>query len=405
SKDTFAKLSFDERIYISNDLISGLKDNDLYHYRRPLDEINYGLNGTPRADSNRQGSVLNLASNDYLNFTRHPSIIHTCLQTIKVNGVGSGSVPMLAGTLKVHKQLEESLAEFTDKNAAITYNSCFAANYGLLTALLTESDIAILDTFVHASIIDGCCKTNKAFFIHNDPDSLKHVLKKVSHYKNKLIIIEGVYSMDGDIARLAEIIAIARENNAWIMIDESHALGVIGDRGKGTQSHLKVQTKVDIISGSLGKAFGGIGGFIAGSKQLISLMELTSRPFIYSTSIPPSVAAGLLKAIELLNESDPALYQLWANIQYFRENIKHVWSNCKNLETAIFPLIINDESKLLKMCSALQRQGIFVNPIFYPVVPKKKSRIRISITAGLSKKEMDYALNNITSIGKRLNII
>lgn len=402
SADKIATLSFEERVHIADELMDGLKDNDLYHYRRPLDVNNIRINGILNNDTGLNSRTINLASNDYLNFTKHEEILNASLQAIKDFGVGSGSVPMLSGTLSVHKELEIALAKFTENELAITYNSCFAANYGLLTAFLTSSDIAILDTYVHASIIDGCRNTNKTFFKHNDPDSLKRAIKKASNYKNKLVIIEGVYSMDGDIAKLSEIFAVAKENGAWVMLDESHALGVIGKHGKGSQIHLKTQNKADIVSGSLGKALGGIGGFIAGSKKLINLMELTSRPFIFSTSIPPGTAAALVKAIELLNRGDPALYKLWENIRYFRENIKQVWPELESLETAIFPLIIRDELKLLSMCSQLHQEGIFVNPIFYPVVPKRKARIRISITAGLSKAELDYALDRITSFWKNL---
>lgn len=402
SADNYSKLNFEERVQTANELMQGVKNENLYLYRRSLDAYNFKINGKLNRENGSKSGVINLASNDYLGYTKHEKILNASCQAIKNYGAGSGSVPMLSGTLTIHKKLERALADFTKNESAITYNSCFAANYGLLTAFLTSSDIAILDTYVHASIIDGCCNTNKTFFKHNDPDSLKRALKKASNYKNKLVIVEGVYSMDGDIAKLSEIIAIAKENGAWVMLDESHALGVIGNHGKGTQNHLKTQNKVDIISGSLGKSLGGIGGFIAGSKKIIDLLEITSRPFIYSTSLPPGTVAGLVKAIELLKGGDTSIYQLWDNIKYFRENIKQVWPNLEGLETAIFPLIIRDEEKLVNMCKELYEESIFVNPIYYPVVPKRKARIRISITAAMTKTELDYALDRITSLGKNL---
>ncbi|MBL4862463.1 MAG: aminotransferase class I/II-fold pyridoxal phosphate-dependent enzyme [Crocinitomicaceae bacterium] len=405
SKDKFAALTLEERLNIAYELIEGLKADDLYPYRRPLDEANSVLNGTFVGSAGKNNGIINLASNDYLNFTEHPDVIKVSSQTIKEHGVGSGSVPMLGGTLRVHKQLERDIADFMGCESAITYNSCYAANYGLLTAMLTSSDIAILDTYVHASIIDGCCNTNKTYFNHNDPDSLKLTMKKATGFKNKLVIIDGVYSMDGDVAKLTEILEIARDNGAWVMMDESHALGVIGDRGKGTQNYLDIKNKVDIISSSMGKSLGGIGGFIAGSEKLISLLEITSRPFIFSTSIPPNNAASLIKAIELLNKKDPALNRLWDNITYFRDNIKQTGIESGNSETAIFPLIIRDEVKLLNMCKMLHQQGIYVNPIFYPVVQKKKSRIRVSITAGLTQSDLDYTLDKIAYYGKSLGII
>jgi len=349
-------------------------------------------------------SVINLGSNDYLGFSQHPEIINSSLSCTRISGVGSGSVPMLTGTRSIHNELDMKIAKFTGYQSAICFSSGFGANYGLLTSILTPSDVVFLDTSVHASIIEGCWNTNRSFFLHNNLESLKNALSKNAGYKNKLIVVDGVYSMDGDVAKLRDILEIAKENGAWVVVDESHALGVMGNQGRGTQEFLNIKDKAEIITCSLGKALGLAGGFVAGSEDLTSLLELTCRQFIYSTSLPPNNAASLLKAFELLENNDPALKKLWSNIDYFKHRIGSVQKVNGEGETAIFPLIIKDEHKLLKLCGKPQADKIFVNPIFYPVVPKKKSRIRLSLTASLTYNELDYALEKMEYHYKKLKI-
>ncbi len=403
NNETISKFSFAERLSTAHEVIEGFKENELYFYRRTVDDFSIG-SATGNKMSPPIASV-NLASNDYLGFAQHPAIINAGVFAMKKFGAGSGSVPMLAGTTPLHKKLESEIASFICYDSAITYNSCYAANYGLLNALLTPADAALLDMSVHASVIDGCRNTNKIFFKHNDPASLKIALVKASAFNNKLVIIDGVYSMDGDIAFLNEIMQVAKENDAWVMVDESHAIGVIGDNGQGTHSYFAMEQKADIISCSMGKALGGIGGFIAGSYELISFLELTSRPFIFSTSIPQNMAAQLIEAIHLLQTDFFCYRKLWRNIHYFKERIEQMGFEQNQSASAIIPLIIRDEVKLLKFCHALHDDGIFVNPVFYPVVPKKKSRIRISITAALNNDELDYALDKIETAARFLRII
>lgn len=403
NKDAISKLLFDERVSIAHEIISEAKENEIYFYRRTMEDLPHSNQIT--SENFLNGLRVNLASNDYLGFTKHAAVIKEGINTLKKYGAGSGSVPMLVGTTCLHKQLEESIANFTGYDAAITFSSCYAANYGLLTTFLTSSDVAVLDTLVHASIIDGCCNTNKIFFKHNDPESLKIALNKATQYSNKLVIVDGVYSMDGDIALLDEILQVAKENDAWVMVDESHAIGVIGSNGEGTHDYYALERKADIISCSLGKALGGIGGFVAGSKELISFLELTSRPFIFSTSIPQNICAQLIKAIELVETDNSTFKKLWSNINYFKKGIEQIGFDVSNSESAIIPLIIPDEVKLLRFCSRLHNDGVFVNPIFFPVVPKRKSRIRISITATLSKNELAFALDKIENAAHQLNLI
>lgn len=400
---TVSEYSFDQRLSTAHEIVNGVKTNGMYFYRRTIEDFDKVC--VMRGPLNLSECPVNLASNDYLGFTKHPQIIHAGIGALETTGAASGSVPLLAGTTGMHKKLEKELAAFLEYDAAITYNSGYAANYGLLTALLTPADAAILDMCVHASIIDGCCNTNKIYFSHNDPASLKVALMKASAFKNKLVIIDGVYSMDGDIAKLDEIITLTREEGAWLMADESHAVGVLGEKGRGTHSHFHLKEKADILTGSMGKALGGCGGFVAGSCELISFLEITSRPFIFSTSIPQNVAAQLLTGIQLLKTDNSIRQKLWSNILFFKNELDQMGFEPNQSASAIIPLIIRDEVKLLNFCSWLHYQGVFVNPIFYPVVSKKKSRIRLSVTASLNKEDLAYALDRMGHAAQKFNII
>lgn len=402
SKTTFSSFSFEERADAANEMVNGLKKNELYFYRRTYEDFIKPINCS---DVNYHFiKPVNLASNDYLGYTKHPHVINAGIKEINEHGAGSGSVPMLSGTTTVHKKLESQLASFLGYESLLTFSSCYAANHGLLTALLTNADVAILDIAVHASIIDGCCHTNIIFFKHNDISSLKIALMKASIYKNKLVIVDGVYSMDGDVARVDEIVRLTKGEDAWLMIDESHSIGVLGENGKGSQSKFGITQQAEIMTGSLGKALGGIGGFAAGSEKLMSLLEICCRPFIFSTSIPQNIAAQITAGINLLESDGSILERLWWNINYFKKQVENIGFNTAQSASAIIPVIIPDEVKLLNFCRFLHDNYVFVNPIFYPVVSKKKSRIRISITALLGKCEMDYALDKIEIAAQHFQI-
>lgn len=394
-----ASYSFEDRVSIAHELVSDAKAHGLYFYRRSADPP--GQN----AASTQHRPAINLASNDYVGFTRHPAVKAAGIAAINTYGGGSGSVPMLAGTTVLHKQLEEDLAAFTGYAASLTYSSCFAANFGVLTALLTMADVAILDIYVHGSIIDGCCRTNIIYFSHNDPVSLQLAFQKAKHYNNILVVVDGVYSMDGDLALLKEIQAVTKENGAWLMVDESHAIGVVGENGRGTHSYYGITEKSEMLSGSLGKALGGVGGFVAGSAELISLLELTSRPFLFSTSLPQNIAAQLIAAIQLL-QSEPALLgKLWHNVALFSTGLQQMGFPVNSSLSAIIPIIIPDEVKLIQFCHNLHNEGVFVNPVFFPIVPRRKSRIRMSVTASLQQDQLEYALEKIESSGKELDLL
>ncbi|OGO78571.1 MAG: 8-amino-7-oxononanoate synthase [Clostridiales bacterium GWB2_37_7] len=347
-----------------------------------------------------------LASNDYLNLTKHPRTIAAGKAALEKYGSGAGSVPLLGGTLDLHIELEEKVAKFKGCESAIIYTSGFGSNCGTLLSMLQENDIAILDMLVHASILDGCKNTNTKFFRHNDMKSLEHALTKVKDkYRTKLIIVDGVYSMDGDIAHLDKIVELAKAYGAYVMVDEAHASGVIGKTGRGTPQHFNIEGKVDIVAGTFSKALGSVGGFIAAKSELIELLHFYSRPYMFSTAMTPQSAGSLIASMEVIEDEPQLREKLWSNITYFKKNLLNLGFNLGDAETAIFPIIIGDDLKVKEVCRRLHDMDIYVNPVLYPAVPKKLARIRMSIMATHTKEHLDQALNALEVVGKEYNII
>ena len=347
-----------------------------------------------------------LASNDYLNLTKHPRTIAAGRKALEKYGSGAGSVPLLGGTLDIHIELEKKIAKFKGCEDSIIYTSGFGSNCGSLLSILQEKDIAILDTYVHASIIDGCKSTNIRFFRHNDMNSLERVLQRVKDkYRTKLIAVDGVYSMDGDIAPLDRIAELAKTHGAYVMVDEAHATGVIGDTGRGTPQHHKIEGKVDIVAGTLSKALGGVGGFIAANSELVELLRYYSRPYIFSTAMTPQVAGSLLAAIDVIEEEPEHRKRLWENIRYFKSNLTALGFDLGNSETAIFPIIIGNDLKVKEICRRLHELDIYANPVMYPAVPKRLSRIRMSLMSAHTKEHLDKALDALETAGREYGII
>lgn len=347
-----------------------------------------------------------LASNDYLNLTKHPRTIEAGVEAAKKYGSGAGSVPLLGGTLDLHIELEEKIAKFKGCESAIIYTSGFGSNCGTLLSMLQEEDVAILDMLVHASIIDGCKNTNIKHFRHNDMDSLEKVLSKAKDkHRTKLVVVDGVYSMDGDIAPLNRIVELAKAYGAYVMVDEAHATGVIGETGRGTPQHYNIEGKVDIVAGTFSKGLGGVGGFIASSNELVELLHFYSRPYMFSTAMTPQVTASLISAIDIVEDEPIHRERLWSNINYFRENLMSLGFNLGNSQTAIFPIIIGDDYKVKEMCKRLHEADIYVNPVFYPAVPRKLARIRMSLMSAHTKEHLDKALNALEAVGKEFEII
>jgi len=347
-----------------------------------------------------------LASNDYLNLTTHPRVVQAGVDALNKYGAGAGSVPMLGGTFDITLELEQKVAAFKGTESAIIYTSGFGSNAGTLLSLLQKDDVAVLDRLVHASIVDGCMNTNIRTFKHNDMDSLDALLKRIKNkYRTKLIVVDGVYSMDGDIARLDEIVELAKIHGAYVMVDEAHATGVIGKTGKGTPEHFGLEGKVDIVAGTFSKALGVVGGFIASNKYITSLLTHYSRSFFFSTAMPPQVIAPLIAALEVIEQEPVHKENLWKNIDYFRSNLLSLGFNIGNSQTAIFPVIVGNDLKVKESARRLHEMGIYVNPVPFPAVAKKSERIRMSLMSTHTKEHLDKALNALEDVGREFKII
>lgn len=389
--------------------------NGYLEHLRNIRQLNYrrtSLDGSgpvmkvydPYLKSDRE--MIYMASNDYLNLTKHPKTIAAGIEALKKYGTGAGSVPLLGGTFDIHVELEKKIARFKGCEDAILYTSGFGSNCGTLLSLLNKNDIAITDMYNHASLIDGCKNTNIKFFRHNDMDSLETVLDNVmGNYRTILIIVDGVFSMDGDIAPLDQIVRLAKKYGAYTMVDEAHATGVIGENGRGTPEHFHVAGQVDIVAGTFSKGLGAVGGFIAAKKELIELLHYYSRSYMFSTAPTPQSAGSLIAALDVI-ESEPELrVKLWKNIRYFRKHLLELGFDIGNSQTAIFPIIIGDDYKVREACRMLHENNIYVNPVQYPAVPRRLSRIRISLMSEHTKEHLDKTLSVLEDVGKKLNII
>lgn len=350
--------------------------------------------------------MIYLASNDYLNLTKHPRTINAGKKALEKYGTGAGSVPLLGGTFDIHIELERKIAKFKGCENAILYSSGYGANSGTLLGLLQDKDIAILDRLVHASIIDGCKGTNVKYFRHNDLKSLEQVLERNNkQYRTKLVVVDGVYSMDGDISHLDKIVELAHANDAYVMVDDAHASGVIGKNGHGTPEHFNIEGKVDIVFGTFSKALGAIGGFVAANEELVELLHFYSRAYMFSAAPTPQVVGSILEALDVIDTEPELREKLWQNINYFKKNLLDLGFNIGDSQTAIFPIIIGDDYKVKEACRMLHERGIYANLVLYPAVPKRLSRLRMSLMSAHNKEHLDKALEALEDVGKKLNII
>jgi glycine C-acetyltransferase len=349
-----------------------------------------------------------MASNNYLGLTTHPKVVQAGIKAQEKYGAGSGSVSLLAGTLDLHRQLEEKLARFKGCEDAIVFPTGYSTNVGCVSGLLRKGDVAINDRLNHASIIDGCKLSGADIrtFKHNDLQSLERLLEKCNQeYQGKLIIVDGVFSMDGDIAPLPELVALARRFGARVMIDEAHATGVIGEHGRGTPEHWHLEGQIDVVAGTLSKGLGGIGGFVASTREVVNYLRFFGRSYMFSTSLPPAVSASLLAALEVI-ETEPELRQrLWENIRYFTGRLRRLGFDLGHAETAIIPVIIGDDTKVQRMCREMHEAGIFLNPVAYPAVPKRLARLRLSLMATHTKEDLDQTLDALERVGRKYAVI
>ncbi|MCC6187372.1 MAG: aminotransferase class I/II-fold pyridoxal phosphate-dependent enzyme [Chitinophagaceae bacterium] len=346
-------------------------------------------------------------SNSYLGLTNHPKIIEAAKAAIDKYGSGCAGSRFLNGTLDIHLELEEQLAAFVGKEAALLFSTGFQVNLGVLSSLTGRNDFIILDENVHASIIDG---TRLSFskvikYRHNDMADLEAKLSKLPEEAIKLIAIDGVFSMEGDIAKLPEIVAIAEKYGVSIMIDDAHSLGVIGENGAGTASHFGLTDKVDIISGTFSKSLASLGGFVASDKATIDYLKHHARALMFSASMTPASVASVIAALEIMKQEPERMEKLWSNTHYAMALLREAGFDIGQTETPIIPIYIRDNEKTFMMTTLLQQKGVFVNPVVSPGVPSEDSLIRLSLMATHTKEQITEAIEKICSISKQLDIL
>ncbi len=357
--------------------------------------------------------VINLASNNYLGLTTHPKLREAALAATKKYGVGSGAVRTIAGTMKIHMELEEKIARFKNVEACVVFQSGFTANAGTVSAILGKDDFIISDELNHASIIDGArlSKAKILVFRHND---MAHAEEQLASVKNetghKLLITDGVFSMDGDIGPLPALCDLAEKYGAIMMVDDAHASGVLGRNGRGTIDHFKVHGRVDVQVGTLSKAIGALGGYVCGSKDLIDYLYHRARPFLFSTSHPPSVAATCIAAFDVLEQEPQLMEKLWENTRYWKKELGNLGFNIggKNTpasETPITPIIIGDGKLTMEFSRELFKEGVMGTGIAFPTVAEGKARIRTIMTATHTREQLDQALETLARVGKRMGIL
>ena len=354
--------------------------------------------------------VINLSSNNYLGLTTHRALKKSAAAAIKTHGVGAGAVRVVAGTLDIHLALEEQIARFKNTEACVVFQSGFAANAGTVQAVLGESDVIISDELNHASIIDGgrLSKAERKIFRHKDLNHCEEILKEVQNRPGrKLLITDGVFSMDGDIAPLPRLCDLAEKYGCIMMVDDAHSSGVLGRGGRGTIDHFGVHGRVDIQVGTLSKAIGSIGGYVCGSRDLIEFLYHRARPFIFSTSHPPSVTATCQAAFALLDSPDgeKLIKKLWANTKFFKKRLKKLGFNTGVSETPITPIIVGDAALAHQFSRELFQEGVFAQGIGYPIVAQGKARLRAIVTATHKRKDLEQALEILERVARRLDIL
>ena len=350
-------------------------------------------------------SVLNFCANNYLGLSNNKELIRYGKEALDKYGFGLSSVRFICGTQTIHKQLENKISNFLDKEDTILYSSCFDANGGLFETLLTNKDAIISDELNHASIIDGVrlSKANRYRYKNSNMQELEKILQKTQNYENRLITTDGVFSMDGYIAKLDQICALAKKYNALVHVDDSHATGFLGENGKGSVEYCGVLNQVDIITSTFGKALGGAsGGFTSSSKEIVSLLRQRSRPYLFSNTIAPVIAYTAIKTIELITKSSELREKLKDNTNYFRKNIKNIGYSIQDGEHPIVPIMLGDAKIAKQISEEMLKRNIFVIGFSYPVVPKNKARIRVQISASHSKEQLDLALRAFKEVGKKI---
>ncbi|MGE5569162.1 MAG: glycine C-acetyltransferase [Rhodospirillales bacterium] len=352
--------------------------------------------------------VINLASNNYLGLAGHPKLIEAAVEAARKYGAGSGAVRTIAGTMSIHMELERRIAGFKQAEACVVFQSGFAANAGTVAAVLTPEDHIISDELNHASIIDGCrlSKAKIHVFPHKDVSAAARILSELDGKPGrKLLITDGVFSMDGDIAPLPALVEVAERYGAIMMIDDAHSSGVLGRNGRGTVDHFGLHGRVDIQVGTLSKAIGVLGGYVCGSRSLIEFLYHRARPFLFSTSHPPAVAASCLAAFDILESEPERIENLWNNTRYFKSALAAAGFRTGESETPITPIMVGEASTAHAFSNALFEEGVFATGIGYPTVPQGKARVRTIVTAAHTRDQLDRAVEILTRVARKMNIL
>ena len=378
-----------------------LKEQGLYRRLRVL-------GGEQQAKASFDGrQVVNLSSNNYLGLTTHPRLREAVIDATRRLGVGSGSVRSIAGTMDIHMELERRLASFKKTEAVVVFQSGFAANAGTVAAVLTRDDVVVSDELNHASIIDGArlSRATIKVFPHKDVNAARKVLQDLPPNQRKLLITDGVFSMDGDLGALPELCALAEEFRCIMMVDDAHASGVFGQHGCGTIDHFGMHGRVDIQVGTLSKAIGSLGGYVAGSRTLIDYLYHRARPFLFSTSHPPAVAAACIAALDVLEQEPHIIDRLWDNTRFFKAGLAALGFNTGLSQSPITPVIVGDGALAMMLSDRLFEEGVFAQGIAFPTVARDKARVRTIVTAAHTREDLQFALDIFAKVGRALGVI
>ena len=384
------------------DSLAGLKDAGLYKEERIIE-------GPQQAEILVKGKkVLNFCANNYLGLSNHPRLIEGAKAMMDKRGFGMSSVRFICGTQDIHKELEAAISDYFKTEDTILYAACFDANGGIFGALFNDEDAIISDALNHASIIDGVrlCKAKRYRYANGNMEELEKCLQEAQAQRFRIVVTDGVFSMDGNVAPMDKICELAEKYNALVMVDESHSAGVVGETGHGVSELCKTYGRVDIYTGTLGKAFGGaLGGFTTGRKEIIDMLRQNSRPYLFSNSLAPSIIGASLEVFKMLKESNELHDKLVENVNYFREKMMAAGFDIKPTQSAICAVMLYDAKLSQVYASKMLEEGIYVTGFYYPVVPKNEARIRVQISAGHNREQLDKCINAFIKIGKELGVL
>ena len=390
----------DPLAYLGKEL-DALKEQKLYRQLRILEDEQKAHTTVDHT------SVVNLSSNNYLGLTTHPKLRAAALKAIEDYGVGTGSVRTIAGTMDIHMELERKLADFKKVEKVVVFQSGFAANAGTVSAIFGKEDVVISDELNHASIIDGCrlSRATIKVFPHKDVDAARKIITDLPAGQRKLLITDGVFSMDGDLGPLPGLCELAEETGCIMMVDDAHASGVFGKNGRGTIDHFGMHGRVDIQVGTLSKAIGVLGGYVAGSADLIDFLYHRARPFLFSTSHPPSVVLACMAALDVLMEEPEIIERLWDNTRFFKEGLHGLGFNTGLSESPITPVIAGEGAKAMLLSDKLFARGVFAQGIAFPTVARDKARVRTIVTATHTREDLQFALDAFAAVGREIGLI